>query len=99
MGATTFITVIKEDVSATMAFQAAVQNARHEYGHGGYTGTIGEKSLYTMIQEEPMELPDARILAERLIDEDDPRISDKWGPAGCIPLKPHGHLFFGWASE
>jgi len=31
--------------TAQEAFDAAVAQARHEYGHGGYTGTIAEKSI------------------------------------------------------
>jgi hypothetical protein len=30
------------------AFRSAVQQARWEHGHGGYTGTIAEKSGYTI---------------------------------------------------
>jgi hypothetical protein len=37
--------------------------------------------------------------AEKLIDDCDPRVDDKWGDAGCIHVKDDEYLFFGWASE
>lgn len=38
-------------------------------------------------------------IADALVSVSDPRISDKWGPAGCIKLGPSRYLFFGWASS
>ena len=43
-------------------------------------------------------------LAHALIELQDPRIDDKWGPAGCVDLTPRlkrkkRFLFFGWASS
>lgn len=103
MGATTFVQG-KSGKSADDAFWDAAEDARYEYGHRGYTGTIAEKSSYVMI-----ELPEGRSVEEfinELIEEGDPRIDDKWGPAGCIDLGPtkegkdgwHHYVFFGWAS-
>lgn len=45
-----------------------------------------------------------RAYAEQLVEEGDPRVDDKWGPAGAIRLDdaPDGNgrwLFFGWASS
>ncbi len=37
--------------------------------------------------------------AEQLVEDQDGRIDDKWGPAGCIDLGNDRYLFFGWASE
>ena len=43
--------------------------------------------------------------AEQLIEDSDSRVDDKWGPAGCLEIKPSTkdsdgeYLFFGWASE
>lgn len=45
MGATTFTTVSR-GATASEAFTNARRKAQHEYGHGGYTGTIAEKSGY-----------------------------------------------------
>jgi len=95
MGACTFFTVSKGK-TADAAFSEAVYTARYEYGHGGYTGTIAEKHDFIMI-----ELPKGAVpvkYAEQLIDDGDPRIDDKWGPAGCIEMPGNKYLFFGWAS-
>ncbi|WP_328463610.1 hypothetical protein OHA21_38390 [Actinoplanes sp. NBC_00393] len=69
------------------AFRAARDQALHEHGHGGYSGTLAEKDDYVIITRQPMTEADATALASGLIDRDDPRISDKWGPAGAIPVK------------
>lgn len=96
MGATTFGTTARGK-TAREAFTAAVTQARFESGSGGYSGTIAEKRDYVMIA-----LPAGRVAndyARELIDAGDPRIDDKWGPAGCIALGEDKWLFFGWASE
>lgn len=103
MGATTFQTV-SHGKTAKEAFNKAVERARYEHGHGGYSGTIAEKRNFTMIPLKEGADPNQEI--ERLIDEADPRIDDKHGPAGCFDLGPSGKadgerkfVFFGWASE
>jgi len=96
MGADPFIVNIK-GASAREAFNNAVEHACYEFGHGGYTGSIAEKDSFVEI-----ELPDGVDPikeADRLIDEDDERVSDKWGPAGCLSLGQDRYLFFGWASS
>lgn len=79
------------------AFRAAVEEAQHNWGHAGYTGTIAEKGDFTVIAlpegRKPMEY------AEELIDDCDARVDDKWGPAGCIKSAENAYLFFGWASS
>ena len=107
MGATTFETY-RDGTDVQAAFHDAVQDAAWEHGHGGYTGTIAEKSDYVIITDEPMDSADASRLAGDLLDRNDPRVADKWGPAGAIPVRqptspagkqdPDGWLFFGWAS-
>jgi hypothetical protein len=37
--------------------------------------------------------------ARELMNNDDPRIEDKWGPAGCVALGGNRWYFFGWAPE
>jgi len=88
------------------SFNEAVEQAQYAHGHAGYTGTIAEKDSFVMIVEAKDGLPRsaAIALAEKLTDEDDPRVDDKWGPAGCIPVKGFngdivGFVFFGWASS
>ena len=49
MGATNFAT-IAEGPTAEAAFQAARSAALHEYGHGGYTGTIAEKDAHRVFR-------------------------------------------------
>jgi hypothetical protein len=96
MGATAFETIAKGRTAAE-AFKAAVKDAKYEYGHGGYSGTIAEKNTFVEIPLPPGVT--ARHHAWKLIENDDPRIHDKWGPAGCIQLGKGEFLFFGWASE
>lgn len=101
MGAETFGTFVSrtpQTATPAAAFSRAVQDARWENGHGGYTGTIAEKDKFVAISTvETVEI--ARAVAKQLIDNDDPRIDDKWGPAGCIVVGDLGFLFFGWASS
>lgn len=96
MGATTFENVGKGK-TAQDAFKALVEESRHMNGHGGYTGTIAEKRDFVTITCP--QGTDPRVFASKLIDDGDPRIDDKWGPAGCIAMGKGVWLFFGWASE
>ena len=95
MGADVFM-ITATGVSARDAFTNARQEALHYSGHGGYTGTIAEKQDFTVISlkegHEPHEY------ADELIVDCDPRINNKWGPAGCFDLGGGRYLFFGWAS-
>ena len=96
MGAETFMVRAKGQTAAK-AFSVACAKARHEHGHGGYTGTIAEKSEFVMIVTSAK--TDAAEYAEKLINDGDKRIDDKWGPAGCIQLGKTEFLFFGWTSS
>lgn len=103
MGAETF-THYNDNTDAKEAFLAAIEEASWDYGHAGYTGTVAEKSDYVVIQTDPISRKDAGDLANLLIQNDDSRIDDKWGPAGEIPIANDdgthtGWLFFGWASS
>ena len=96
MGACEFFTSATGD-TAKNAFMAAAEAARYESGHGGYTGTIAEKYQFVMI-----DLPkgkDPWQFADELMEASDPRIENKWGPAGCIKVRTGMYLFFGWASS
>jgi len=111
MGATTFgVYVAGKD--AKEAFERAVQRAQYERGHEGYSGTIAEKQEFVIINESLPQMtgPNASKLRDKLIESQDRRIDDKWGPAGAIRVKQNasvatgrkrlnGWLFFGWASE
>ncbi len=96
MGANTFVTAARGK-TATDAFKSAVAKAQFDRGHGGYTGTIAEKLSFEMIAMPDGVEPTA--YAQKLIEEEDQRIDDKWGPAGCIALGDGQYLFFGWASS
>lgn len=93
MGAETF-THRAVGMNAKDAFRAAVAEAKYDYGHRGYTGTIAEKSEFTMIPL-PEGVDPLRYAYQIMSDE---RVSDKWGPAGCFDLGHGEYLFFGWAS-
>lgn len=96
MGACEFSTRARGG-TANEAFSAAVSEAQYESGHGGYTGTIAEKSEFVMIPV-PAGVAPAEY-AEKLMEVGDSRIDDKWGPAGCVKLEEGEYLFFGWASS
>ena len=85
MGGTTF-TAYAAGADVADAFRTATDEARYEYGNGGYSGTIAEKDSWVVIRHTPVSMSQADRLASRLIDADDVRISDKWGPAGAIPV-------------
>ena len=91
---------IADGATAREAFGRAVEQARYEHGAGGYPGTIAEKHEFVMVSTQVMSREAAHALSNRLLDERDPRVHDKWGPAGCIALSTPGRwLFFGWASS
>ncbi len=87
--------------NASEAFNNAREESLYYFGHVGYTGTIAEKSSYIMI-----DCPNGTAQCDyidQLLDNDDKRISDKWGPAGCIYLGTTDkglkrYVFFGLAS-
>lgn len=72
------------------AFKEAVNDAAYDHGHAGYTGTIAEKDSFTIITHAPLDFEAAEELADQLICAADPRINDKWGPAGAIPYAVTG---------
>lgn len=105
MGAATFVNVT-EGKDANQAFAKARDAAAWENGHGGYTGTIAEKREFVMIDpaKDGADTTDWSQVnyeeyAYSLVNEGDPRVDDKWGPAGCIQLSDREFLFFGWASS
>jgi hypothetical protein len=86
MGAQTFYThAFGADVNE--AFAKAKKEAENYYGHqGGYSGHINMKDSVTVIPEEEHKGRQKRNVAHELIEEDDDRISSKWGPAGAIDI-------------
>lgn len=72
------------------AFASAVEQALYEHGHEGYTGTIAEKNGFTIITPPNTWKGREMEYAQKLLEEEDSRISNKWGPAGCIHLFSEG---------
>lgn len=102
MGANDFA-VLAEGSSLADAFQRAAAEARYMHGHGGYSGTLAEKHDVVLITTAASE-QEARELANKMIEDSDERIDDKWGPAGAIkiaggPPDQQQFLLFGWASS
>lgn len=109
MGACDFYNVVSGK-TVQEAFNDAVSQARYDKGARGYTGTIAEKHNFTMIATVQT-YDEANELRRRLMEADDERIKDKWGPAGCIEFKEQPKaasagakgtrwfMFFGWASS
>lgn len=96
MGANTFGNRAKAK-TAKEAFELATAAARYENGNGGYSGSIAEKRSFVVIS-----VPDGKNpldYAHDLINNRDPRVDDKWGPAGCVQLDEDTFYFFGWASS
>lgn len=85
MGATPFYAVSTEADLKT-AFTTAREEAKYEYGHGGYTGSIAEKPSAVIISRQPVTQAEAVEMADQMINDGDLRIVDKWGPAGAIAL-------------
>ncbi|HET6286497.1 MAG TPA: hypothetical protein VFG15_07070 [Amycolatopsis sp.] len=61
MGSATFITYA-EGADVEVAFREAVDQAQHDHGHGGYTGTIANKDSYIVIDGVPRTEADAEAL-------------------------------------
>ena len=101
MGGCTFRNVGVSKRGAKDAFDNLVNEAQYIYGHDGYTGTIAEKRSFILIDTPKTDCPfdhecpllqvDPFDYSDKLIDEGDARVNDKWGDAGCIELKG-GHL-------
>ena len=96
MGACDFQTTARGK-TAKEAFATARSQAQYDHGHAGYSGTIAEKHEFVMIEvpkdQEPIKF------VRSLMQDGDPRIDDKWGPAGCVKLDGDTWLFFGYASS
>jgi hypothetical protein len=97
MGAEAFVTEPYHRDNAKIAFKDAVEQAQYDHGHSGYTGTIAEKHTFVMMPIIEGMTIDQSI--NKYFDDYDPRIDEKWGPAGCIQNEEGAFIFFGWASS
>lgn len=107
MGANTFSNYAK-NTNAKNAFDCLVNQALHQFGHNGYSGTIAEKRAYGFVMltapGEYLTEAAAHALIELVLDEQSDhveakRVADKYGPAGCIALSKTEFVFFGWAAS
>ena len=102
MGAADFFTTARGK-TAQEAFGAALDEARHMFGRGGYTGTIAEKDGFKMVSVPPGSSSVEH--ASELLGNEAHWVQDKWGPAGCIQTvfdEATGvstFIFFGYASS
>lgn len=62
-------------------FRDLKEDAQHDFGHGGYSGTIAEKDGFKIRSRDPM----TRAEADRFIDKDIDQ-NDKWGDAFAVPV-------------
>jgi len=97
MVATEFL-ITSHGNSPQEAFGRAVEEAQYESGHGGYTGTIAEKTRFKMITV-PKEKNPVEFSEDILYEDDGHWVQNKWGPAACIKLSDDKYLFFGVASS
>jgi hypothetical protein len=102
MGADSFL-VMSYGSTAKEAFNYAVREAQHEYGSGGYTGTIAEKNSFKLI-DLPKGVDPVEYANKFLSDESKKEEIDKWAPALCVrvgdaPFGDSKYLFFGFASS
>ena len=86
MGAQRFDSFV-EICEVSDAFRWAREEAVREYGDGGYSGTIAEKTSFHVITEQVMTYREAMKLATDLLDSADPRVDGTWGPAGAVGVK------------
>ena len=90
--------------SAKEAFRSLVEDALYESGHGGYSGTIAEKSSFRMVS--PRSGESVVDCVRRCMEDLNHWSADKWGPAACVDggpdLKQPDYRifhFFGLASS
>ena len=113
MGANNFETE-EQGQTVNEAFLRARDHATYMYGHGGYTGTIAEKSEWLVIDlPEGVSIDEAiRFIYcveynEKAVPEAHrrwarrwaDRVLDKWGPCGAIKSGDNQWTFFGFASS
>lgn len=82
------------------AFRSCVEDAKWNYGHGGYTGTIAEKGNYVEFKCPPRVKYQTMLNwaadwdaptnenHQALKDQMQSIYNDKWGPAVAIKLGP-----------
>ena len=99
MGAVSFIVSVRAETPRE-GYDSLVKDAKHDYGHNPYNGTISTTSglSYTKYPD-PMPANDNDLLA--WISEVAIERATKWGPALCVKsvTEPDLYYYFGWAAE
>jgi len=90
MGANAFIEFGYGD-GPREVFDALVDQARYENGHGGYSGTIAEKNTYRVVTLPEGEAP-AKFADRMSMKEGRDGFADKWGPAGACEVPVDGEI-------
>lgn len=89
MGAADFRELVRNS-NVDEAFRMALSEARHEFGHGGYTGSIAEKGTYHNVDTPTRTLQAAHAYADAAMGSRETSVgryaNDKWGPAVAIPV-------------
>ncbi|MEU0770619.1 hypothetical protein [Streptomyces albogriseolus] len=93
MGASPFITIAHSE-DRDEAFRTAQDADRFEYGFGN--GADAKDRC--VVIDGPRTEAEAAEAANKLLSAGDPRVDDKWGPAGAIAIDG-GWLFFGWYND
>jgi len=96
MGACDFTTTARGK-TAREAFLEATDQAKYEYGHSGYSGTIAEKYDFKVVVCPPgMTVGD---FIDRIMSSEDHWALDKWGPCAAVETGKDEWTFFGVASS
>ena len=100
-----------DGATVSEAYTSARDDALYMNGHGGYTGTIAEKSGFVEFQIDHDRADDvfdllsnddldrlAIMVGEPVANRMLNTFGDKWGPAVALPCGDGQWLFCGWAS-
>jgi len=80
------------------SFRRAVDEAAHMRGHGGYSGSLAEKSNVQRVYRCEGEAPADTIA--RLFGDESHWVQDKFSPAAAVWDESGGvWWFFGWCSS
>jgi len=95
MGADQFVNHAS-GMSVQTAFSDAVKDAQYEHGHGGYSGTLAEKSTFKLFampeglsKDELLEhcwQPSTGHTYSLFFNQVYEAVDDKWGDAGAIEV-------------
>lgn len=87
MGAIEFNTGVIPSADAAEAYDAAVRDARHQYGSDGYNGTVSTTAGYRKMLHSPITARGAELYAQRHCEN-----ASKWGDALAVPVAGDEHF-------